>query len=490
MKPDSVINLTIFHTNDIHGRLQEIARLSHFARRLRSEAQAEGRQVFFWDAGDAADRRVQLCSITKGAAFSQVLNAMGYNLQTMGNAIALTYGPDAMKAVAERAEFPILAANFRDGDGPLVDGVQEYVIFPITDQVNIGVLGLTAPWGGIYEIFGLQFPEFSELAKLKIEELQQNGASIIIVLSHLGLEDDRRLAEAVPGIDLIIGAHSHDQLPTGEIHHGVMITQAGEYARFLGRVDLIVDAVTSKVANISAQLLEIPVDEPPDMAVLDAIAAAESETQEIMAQTTGTLTETLELDHYSECDLGNIVADALKIRMGAEAAMIASGLFHTGLPAGRVSLGQLHRACFSTANPAVTRVKGSQILNALERGLDPKINRLEPPSYRGTPVGIPQISGLQVWYDHLPEKGKRIQRVNINGNRLDPDKSYRLAHTDAEVIRESGYLILEPGQEPAYEVPTILPEVIADHLRDFSPVPKPPGGRWLGEKVKADEELS
>ena len=83
MEPDKAINITIFHTNDMHGRLEEIARLSHLARCLREEAQAEGRKVFFWDAGDAADRRVQICSITKGAAFSQILNAMGYSLQTM-----------------------------------------------------------------------------------------------------------------------------------------------------------------------------------------------------------------------------------------------------------------------------------------------------------------------------------------------------------------------------------------------------------------------
>jgi 2',3'-cyclic-nucleotide 2'-phosphodiesterase (5'-nucleotidase family) len=126
------IYISIFHTNDMHGRLQEIARLSNFARRCRVKAEAEGRLVLFWDAGDAADRRIQLCSVTKGATFSQILNAMGYGLQTMGNAIALPYGPQTMKAVANRANFPILAANCRDGDGPLIDGLQEYEIIPIT----------------------------------------------------------------------------------------------------------------------------------------------------------------------------------------------------------------------------------------------------------------------------------------------------------------------------------------------------------------------
>lgn len=111
------VHLAIFHTNDMHGRLEAMARLSSFARRLRAEAEAkaEDRPVFFWDAGDAADRRVHTCSISKGAAFSPILNAMGYTLQAMGNAISLPYGPQALAAVAARADFPILAANCRDG---------------------------------------------------------------------------------------------------------------------------------------------------------------------------------------------------------------------------------------------------------------------------------------------------------------------------------------------------------------------------------------
>jgi len=144
------VHLSIFHTNDMHGRLEAMARLSAFARRLRAEAEAQGRLVFFWDAGDAADRRVRFCSISKGAASSPILNAMGYTLQTMGNAISLPYGPQAMAAVAARANFPILAANCRDGDGPLPEGLQEYALIPLPHDLTMGVIGLTAPWGDLY----------------------------------------------------------------------------------------------------------------------------------------------------------------------------------------------------------------------------------------------------------------------------------------------------------------------------------------------------
>lgn len=473
------VHISIFHTNDMHARLEAMARLSTMARRLRVEAKAQRRQVFFWDAGDAADRRVRFCSISKGAAFSPILNAMGYTLQTMGNAISLTYGPQAMAAVAARAEFPILAANCRDGEGPLPEGLQEYVLIPLPHGLTMGVLGLTTPWGSHYETFGLRFPDFRNVARDLVGKLRQQGAAPVVVLSHLGLEDDRRLAEKVAGIDLIIGAHSHDRLPTGEERDGVLIAQAGQYAEALGRIDLTLDPATGHILASSAQVLDVPEDEPPDPSVMATIAAAEQEVDVLMAQPIGALASPLDMDHFRECGIGNLTADVLRQHLGAEAAIVSSGLFHQGLPAGTITLGQLDAACFSTANPCLTEVRGAQIVAALERGLDPAISHFKHHSFRGTPVGIPQIGGMAVEYDSESEVGQRIQRVTVQGQLLDPNRLYRLAHTDAETMSEVGYRVLDQGQTTYHEVPTILREAIEDYLRRHSPVPRPARGRWL-----------
>jgi 5'-nucleotidase len=472
------IRLSIFHTNDMHGRLEAMSRLSSFARRLRAEAEARGHHVFFWDAGDAADRRVRLCSLSKGSAFAPILNAMGYNLQVMGNAISLPYGPQAMAAVATRSDFLILAANCRDGDGPLPEGLQTHVLIPVPHGLKMGVLGLTAPLGDAYEIFGLHFPDYFDVAYNQISELRERGAALIVVLSHLGLDDDRRLVERVPGIDLIVGAHSHDWLPAGEERNGILIAQAGQYAEALGRVDLILDPATGRVLARSAQVLDVPDDEPPDAAVMAAITAAEREVDALMAQAVGVLQAPLNLDHFHECGIGNLTADALRERMGAEVAIVCSGLFHQGLPAGAVTLGQLDAACFSSANPGLTQVRGAQILAALERGLDPAIYEVRHHGFRGTPVGIPQISGMVVEYDSGRDTGRRVRRILVQGNPLDPNRTYRLAHTDAETIPDVGYLAFDEGQKTAYEVPTIVREVIQDYLQRHSPLPPPAGGRW------------
>lgn len=463
----------------MHGHLEGMTRLSAFARHLRAEVQEAGRHVLFWDAGDAADRRVQICSSTKGSAFSPILNAMGYQLQTMGNDIALPYGPQAMARVAARAHFPILAANCRDGDGPLPTGLEEYTAVPLPQGLTMGVIGLTAPWDGMYEVFGLRFPDFREVASRLVTQLRSQGMSPIVVLSHLGLEDDRLLAQSVENLDLIIGAHSHDRLPAGETVNGVLIAQAGQYAEAIGRVDLSVDAGKGRVVTAAAQVIDVPRAERPDLAVERAILEAEEEVGAILAQPIGSLASSLDLDHFRECGIGDLAADALREHFGAEIAMVSSGLFHHGLDAGTLTFGALDGACFTTANPCVTELTGEQVAAALERGLDPAISRFKHQGFRGTPVGIPQISGMEVVCDTELGQGPRVRRITIQGKGLEPRRSYRLAHTDAETMPEIAYLRVEVGQVTRSEAPTILREVIEDYVRRHSPVQAPLQGRWL-----------
>jgi len=406
--------------------------------------------------GEIIDRRQRFISITKGAAFTPILNAMGIALQTMGNAISLPYGPQAMKAYAARAAFPVLAANCRDGDGPLPEGLHEYVLLDLPGGHKLGVTGFTAPWGNAYEVFGLHFPDFIQLAKDLVVKLRQQGATVIAVLSHLGLEDDRRLAAAVPEIDVIVGAHSHTLLPDGEISNGVLIAQAGDYAQALGRVSLVLDMATGRVLTKAAEVLDVPPAEPPDPPVEAAIQAAKSEADLLMARPICKLESPLNLDYYQECDLGNLAADILRLRMQAGAAILAGGHFHAGLAAGTLT-----------------------IIAALERGLDPAVNQYEHHGFRGTPIGIPQISGLRVWFDPGANAGQRIIQVEIGGKKINPGQTYRLAHTDAEIASEWGYLQLEPEQETFHEVPTILREAIEDYLRLNPPRTPPAGPRWI-----------
>ena len=473
------IQVSIFHTNDMHGRLDNMARLSTYVQQLRSEAEAEGTITFLWDAGDAADRRVPFCGATKGAAFPQILNAMGYSLQAMGNAISVTYGPQFMSDVAARAGFPILAANFRDGEGPLVEGMQEYALIQLTDSLKIGVIGFTATARIFYKLFGLNIPDTQDLAKKLISQLKAMGANVIIVLSHLGIDDDRILADEVQDIDVIIGGHTHTRLDHGEVRNNTLITQTGSLVEAVGRIDLHIDGHTGEILSSSAQLLGVPEDIAKDPSVLEAIMNAENEAKNIMAQPIGELAGDFDHDFFKDCGIGNLAADALKERFQADIAIITGGLFHGPLKAGTLTLGTLDQACFTTANPWLSEITGKQLLASLERGLDPELMNYEHRSLRGSPVGIPQISGLQVTYDGNAQQSPRIQKVLVNNQPLDPNKTYQVAHTDAETMSDVGCLLIDEEQIIKQEVPTILREAMADYIKAHEPVPVPKNRRWI-----------
>jgi 5'-nucleotidase len=480
MSPE-MLEITILHTNDMHSHLEAMSRLSRLARSLKQELEGQGRQVFFFDAGDAADRRERFCSITKGAAFPRILEAMGYDLQTLGNAISVTYGPQAAVQMAQRYTFPVLAANFQEADGGLVKGFQATASFQLTATVHMGVIGLTPDMPDISELFGLKITDFKAVTQQWLERLRQEGKGPIVVLSHLGLENDRRLAQALPDLDVIIGGHSHSTLPQGELVNGVLVAQAGDYGRFLGRVDLRVSAENGKVLEKRANLIEIPETTPEDEAFEKAVAEARQDAAQYLALPIGELETAVDLNYQAECGIGDLAADAVRQRMQADACLLTGGLFHGGLPAGQVTLGDLDTACFSTANPQLSQVQGSQIREALERALNPEKMNSKIKVFRGAPLGLPAISGMQVSCDLGAEDGARVRQVLVDGEPLQDDRLYRLAHTDAEVLTENfpaGILELKAGQVLQVEVPTILPEVIADYLRAYSPVPSPMSGRW------------
>lgn len=483
MEATPPVQLTILHTNDMHGSLEAMSRLSTFARQQRETLIAAGRQVLLVDAGDAPDRKLRFCSITKGAAFPQILEAMQYDVLTLGNAISITYGPQAAAVMAKRSHLPFLAGNLFKDSQPLMDGLQAVKLFSLNRQVQLGIAGLTVHSPGIYAIFDLPVLDFREAARLWVAALKSEGAQPVILITHLGYQNDQILAQEVPGIDVIIGGHSHTLLPRGDLVNGVLIAQAGDYAAGLGRVDLTIDPQSGVVLEKSAVVIPVPGDTPQDPAVWAAVARAEAEAAQMLDRPIAELSQALELDYEHECGIGNLAADAIRERMGAEIGLLTSGLFHRGLPAGAVRLGDLDAATFSTANPQLSEISGEQLWVALETSLDPEIMKKQLKVFRGAPIGMAMTSGIEVTYDPQTPNGKRIQSIRVAGKALDRQRNYRVAHTDAEVIADNqqdfGYLHLEKNQIIRVEVPTIVREALEDYLSAHSPVPPPKMGRWI-----------
>lgn len=468
-----MIKLTILHTNDIHGRVQQLLRIATLVRQIRSEVELSGGSCLYLDAGDSEDTSNLESSLSKGSAMEAILRGAGCDYVALGNAIPIRYGPEAIENLAIHFGKPLLCGNMFDKWGTIVKGLEHYVIQTI-GELKIGLIGVTDPMEVYRAVFKLEARTPEQVLPDLITEVRAKGAKFLLLLSHLSSKADQRVAETIPGLDLIIGGHDHKELyPPLEVN-GTIIAQAGEYGQFLGRLDLEIDQETGKIVNYKAELIPVKETIPPDPHAQNAVEQEQRRIQEIMERRVGILDQAAEFASDRECSAGNLMADALLDRMqGSQLALALSGHWNTGLDAGEVTQGQLFAANRSTANPARVELSGEQILSFLREALKPEnaARRLRP--LRGNAVGMPHIAGMQVRYD--PDDLSTLE-IEIQGEPLQEEKTYVVAASDFEFSEMTNYLVI-PDEQVEYELPTIMPEVLEDYIRKNSPVQVPETNR-------------
>ncbi|MDI6855100.1 MAG: metallophosphatase [Deltaproteobacteria bacterium] len=240
--PRDQADIRILHVNDFHGYaepfrpfgsiMQEggIAHLASRVKQLRREKpsllMAAGDMIH----GDDWANRFQ------GASVFEVMNAMGFDVMVAGNH-EFDFGPAVLKQRIGEANFPVLGANVQG-----VPGLKPFVIKEV-GGIKIGIIGVVTPEIVEYDqpekIAGITFAPAAATVSKFLTALKPQ-VDLMIVLSHLGYKADRKLAEAVPGIDVIVGGHSHTKLPEPVRIGGTIIVHGYEYARMLGVLDLTV----------------------------------------------------------------------------------------------------------------------------------------------------------------------------------------------------------------------------------------------------------
>lgn len=452
--------LIILHSNDIHGRVEGLARIATLVEQVRADN--PGVPVLYFDAGDIEETSLRLSNMTRGIAMHRLLSAAGCDAAAVGNGGIMRYGQGILEDYAKVAHYPQLLANVRLPDGSLLPGAQSTAILD-AGTLKLGLIGVTVTWvdGDIYATgFGLRslppMPLISELA----QELRRQGADIVLLLSHLGLPDDRKLAEELQNeVPLIIGAHTHHLLPTGERIGQVLIAQAGEYAQHLGRLDLLWDGNQLQVEQVS--VLTITADIQPSPRVQHEVEIIEAEIESFLNESIGTLAEPLDFATDRECGVADLIADVLRERMHADLAIVTAGQAFTGpLPAGPLRRGMLWDVCSSSANPAIVTMTGAQLATIIKRGLDRAKAAERPRAFRGGERGLLHLSGASTHQD----------QVRIGDQPLEPERLYRVAASDWELERYGGYVEAEWNLQPTYETPTIMREAIEDYLAAHSPV--------------------
>ncbi|WP_282199964.1 bifunctional metallophosphatase/5'-nucleotidase [Collibacillus ludicampi] len=456
------MNIHLIHTNDVHSHYEEFLKLASSIRDLRDELQARGEIVFLFDIGDHADRSRAETDGTFGLTNAALLRELGYDGFVFGNNEGLTLPQQSWEAFCQEASIPVLVSNlFKLEDGRRYPFFREHSLI-YREGVTLGVFGLTAPFATYYERGGVQVVNPEECAVEQVRILREKGADIIVLLSHLGLKADRRIAANVPGIDVILGGHTHHVLERPERVGDTWIGQAGKYAAYYGHMVLDYDHISRKVRDVSG--IVIPNEEENE--VDGELARVFSEWREVAQRTLSTVVADLPCTLYNRIDgespLANLLADELRLLTGTEIAFFNTGTLLSSLGPGAVTKMMLLNCCPSPIMPVTGKYTGAELKRIFAKSLLPayfeKIGFGF--GFRGREIGTMAVSGVtwEVGHDGA------LLSVRVGDQPLLDDHLYSCATID--YLTFSGvYEEVKLGRHLRHE-PIFLRELLERALKD------------------------
>ena len=454
-------HITIIHTNDTHSRVEanEKNGMIGFEKiaTLVKEAKAKNPNTLLLDAGDTLHGQT-FATISRGQSIVDLMNIVGYDVMVPGNH-DFNYGYERLVELKGTMDFPLVASNITKADGNSL--LEPYVIKEV-DGIKVAVFGLSTPETAYKtspnNVKGLTFEDPSVAAQRIVDELTDK-VDVIIALAHLGLDKSSTyrsdvVAENVTGIDLIIDGHSHTTLDAGKVVNGTLIAQAGEHDKNLGYVDLYVEdgKVTTKKARLAKYEETAGVE--ADAEVLKLFASVEEENSKTTSVVVGStpigLDGTRENARMKQTNLGSVIADAMLHQTKADVAITNGGGLRASIDKGEITKGQIITVLPFGNYVRMIEVKGSTILAAMERGVS---------SYPELDGGFPQVGGMTYKFDPSKPANERIVEILIGEEKLDANKTYKLATNDFMSIGGDNYTMFVDapllGEFPGLDEATI-----------------------------------
>jgi len=387
---DGKKTFTILHTNDLHSNLIGMgpasdytpfslnddatrggfARVATLIAKLK-EAHAGQGPVLVVDAGDYSMGTAFAGATRETGSELQLLSRMGCDVTTFGNH-DFDLGPDgtasAIAAAAKAGHVPAVVASNTDftANDPTLAGLQRlakdgsvrrYFIIE-RGGIRFGIFGLLGKEAQLYTdgAGAVKFFDPIEAAREMVKILRETEkVEVIIALSHGGVEkgkdgrftdgDDVRLPKAVPGIDVVIGAHSHTELHEAIIvNDRTPVVQTGKYGENLGELVITLDG--SKLTVESYKLYPINDTIVGDRAIADEIDKFKKTVTEVVFASRGySIDQPLAVaprdipNTYTDIAAGTILAnfctDAFRNATKADIGFTANAMMRSGITRGK-----------------------------------------------------------------------------------------------------------------------------------------------------------
>ena len=410
-----------------YGKVGGFAHLATLVKRMRAERPG----ALLLDGGDTWQGSATALW-TRGQDMVDACRLLGVDVMT--GHFEFTYGQDRVNELVEQllnSGTAFVAQNIKTRD--FGDPVFKPYVMHEMNGVPCAVIGQAFPYTPIanprYMVADWEFGIQEDNLQKTIQDARAQGAQVVVLLSHNGMDVDLKLASRVSGLDAILGGHTHDGMPVAKVVANksgqTLVTNAGSNGKFLGVLDLQVKnkQVTDyryKLMPVFANLL--PADAPMQ-ALIDRIRAPYlDKLQTTLAVTDGVLNRRGNFNGTGD----QLLLDAMLDVQSAEIAFSPGFRWGTTLLPGqaitREWLMDMTATTYSYAT--VTSMRGSMIKTILEDVAD---NLFNPDPYYQQGGDMVRVGGLSYSCSPLAAMGQRILRMELKGKPIDPDKVYKVA---------------------------------------------------------------
>lgn len=383
-------DIVVLYTNDVHCAVDTGIGYAGLAQ-LEAQYREKGAEVILVDCGDAVQGE-PIGTLSNGSSIIDIMNHLEYDVATVGNH-EFDYGLEQLFALAEQAEFPYVACNFRYLDSG--ETVFDPYVMIEAGGVEIAFVGIATPEtltstapSTFQDTAGNYLYSFDQTAdgsalyqsvQSAVDDARTDGADYVIALAHLGLEAENSafnslsVIENTTGIDVVLDGHSHHVVACDRVQNAddewVLLSQTGTKFASVGMLLIQQDG------SISTGVLTEQIEKDGDTeAFIQVIQNAFTEKlQQVVAKTHVELT-ILDVEtgarrvRNGETNLANLCVDAFREVTGADVAMTNGGGVRDNIDEGDITYEDILKVNPFGNAICVVEVTGQNILDALEFG--------------------------------------------------------------------------------------------------------------------------
>ena len=439
------------------------ARLAAVVKAERERARAEGRSVIVAHGGDTLSPSV-MSGLDRGAHIVALTNMIAPDIFAPGNH-EFDFGKAVFLERMGEATFPLYGANLRDAGGATLPRFKDRSMMTV-DGVRIGLTGIAYEQSArMSSPEDLRFASSIDTTKAQAAALRQEGADFVCAVLHCNRGDAIKLQYERPA-ELLLTGHTHDLLVN---HDGrCALVESGYDAHYVTCVDVAISVREDGAKRVASWWPQFRVIDTatvtPDPEVAAVVARFESalidKMSEAICVTTVALDSSTATVRTREAAIGNLFADAMRVTMHADAAVLNGGGIRAGksYEAGaRISQGDILAELPFNNRIVVVEISGSGLRRAMENGLSLL------PRAAGR---FPHVSGIEVTFDPARDAGSRVTAMKVAGAPLEESRTYRVAVLDFLARGGDDYTMFADARRitPDNDAPLMVNEVV-EYLR-------------------------